>query len=215
MERARTHLISLKPAARIGQSIKASPLGGAALMLTMSLWAISQPEAIAKPAAAPPAALAITPERRALLDTIRYAEGTWKGGRPEGYRVIYGGSLCNSLRRHPEKTVHRRYTSAAAGAYQFLPKTWKEVSKALKLTDFEAPSQDRAALYLVQRRGVLGNLDRHGLNANTLAALAKEWASLPNQRGASHYGQPVKSSQELISFYKTSLKHHRQPAQGA
>jgi len=155
------------------------------------------------------------PQRRALLDTIRYAEGTWRGGRPEGYRVIYGGSLCTSLRRHPEQIVHRRYTSAAAGAYQFLPSTWKAVAKTLKLTNFEAPSQDMAALYLVQRRGVLGSLDRHGLNATTLAALAKEWASLPNRRGASHYGQPVKSSKELISFYNASLARNRQPSQGA
>lgn len=35
-----------------------------------------------------PGAHTITPQRRALLDTIRYAEGTWKGGSPEGYRVL-------------------------------------------------------------------------------------------------------------------------------
>lgn len=182
---------------------------------SLALGPIPQPVAIAKPAVASRPPYAITPERRALLDTIRYAEGTWRGGRPEGYRVIYGGSLCSSLRRHPEQFVHRRYTSAAAGAYQFLPSTWKAVAKTLKLTNFEAPSQDMAALYLVQRRGVLGNLDRHGLNATTLAALAKEWASLPNRRGASHYGQPVKSSKELISFYNASLVRNRQPSQGA
>ena len=193
-----------------GNSLAAEPLTQA-----LALGPMRQPVAIAKPAAAPRLPFAITPERRALLDTIRYAEGTWRGGRPEGYRVIYGGSLCSSLRRHPEQTVHRRYTSAAAGAYQFLPSTWKAVAKTLKLTNFEAPSQDMAALYLVQRRGVLANLDRHGLNAPTLAALAKEWASLPNRRGASHYGQPVKSSKELISFYNASLVRNRQASQGA
>ena len=31
---------------------------------------------------------AITPERRALLNTIRYAEGTWKDGRDLGYRTL-------------------------------------------------------------------------------------------------------------------------------
>ena len=67
----------------------------------LALGPMRQPVAIAKPAAAPRLPFAITPERRALLDTIRYAEGTWRGGRPEGYRVIYGGSLCSSLRRHP------------------------------------------------------------------------------------------------------------------
>ena len=33
----------------------------------------------------------ITPERRAMLNTIRFAEGTWKGGLDVGYRVMFGG----------------------------------------------------------------------------------------------------------------------------
>ena len=33
----------------------------------------------------------ITPERRALLNTIRFAEGTWTAGSPVGYRMLYGG----------------------------------------------------------------------------------------------------------------------------
>ena len=205
----------IKAAGLTALGLTGAGLSVAAESTPLALGPILQPVAIARPAAGSRLPFAITPQRRALLDTIRYAEGTWRGGRPEGYRVIYGGSLCTSLRRHPEQIVHRRYTSAAAGAYQFLPSTWKAVAKTLRLTNFEAPSQDMAALYLVQRRGVLGNLDRHGLNANTLAALAKEWASLPNRRGASHYGQPVKSSKELISFYNASLVRNRQPGQGA
>ena len=35
----------------------------------------------------------ITPERRAMLNTIRFAEGTWKGGLDVGYRVMFGGGL--------------------------------------------------------------------------------------------------------------------------
>ena len=151
---------------------------------SLALGPIRQPMAIAQPAATSQRPYAITPQRRALLDTIRYAEGTWRGGRPEGYRVIYGFSLCTGLRRHPEQIVHRRYTSAAAGAYQFLPSTWKAVAKTLRLPNFEAPSQD-------------------------MAALAKEWASLPNQRGASHYGQPVKDSKEPLAFSGSSTPERR------
>ena len=33
----------------------------------------------------------MTPERRALLNTIRYAEGTWTNGEDKGYRTLYGG----------------------------------------------------------------------------------------------------------------------------
>ena len=38
----------------------------------------------------PASPYAITPERRALLNTIRFAEGTWKNGRDLGYRILYG-----------------------------------------------------------------------------------------------------------------------------
>nr|WP_225867621.1 glycoside hydrolase family 104 protein [Cyanobium sp. NIES-981] len=152
----------------------------------------------------------ITPERRALLDTIRYAEGTWKDGRPEGYRVLYGGQLFHSLERHPEITVRRRYTSAAAGAYQFLPHTWREVSRRLGLRSFEPHNQDQAALYLVQRRRALGLFDRQGLGAEVMARLAPEWASLPARHGGSYYGQPVKSVQELSRFYQGALARARQ-----
>ena len=149
---------------------------------------------------------ALTPRRRALLATIRYAEGTWTGGSARGYRLLYGGGLFASLSRHPQITVRRRYVSAAAGAYQFLPPTWNQVARRLGLRDFGPRNQDMAALYLVERRGALATLDRHGLNGRVLERLAPEWASLPNRRGASAYGQPVKSAQELQQFYASSLQ---------
>jgi len=158
---------------------------------------------------AEPGPYALTPERRALLDTIRYAEGTWTGGRADGYRMLYGGSLVETLNRHPEVVVRRRYTSAAAGAYQFLPDTWHGVARQLGLTSFEPHNQDQAALHLIQRRGALNLFDRNGLTADVLARLAPEWASLPAHHGGSYYGQPVKQRQELISFYQSSLVRHR------
>ncbi len=84
----------------------------------------------------------LTPERRALLSTIRFAEGTWLGGSREGYRVLYGGGRFDDLRRHPEVEVRRRYVSAAAGAYQFLPQTWRAAARDLGLPDFGPASQD-------------------------------------------------------------------------
>ena len=55
-----------------------------------------------------PRVFAITPERRALLNTIRYAEGTWKEGADIGYRVMFGGSLMKTLDRQPDRV---NYTS--------------------------------------------------------------------------------------------------------
>lgn len=160
-------------------------------------------------AALTPGEYAITPERRALLNTIRYAEGTWIGGSQEGYRVLYGGGRFDDLARHPEITVVRRYRSAAAGAYQFLPTTWQEAARRLGLRDFQPASQDQAALYLVEKRGALQRFDRAGLAPDVLARLAPEWASLPTLAGGSHYGQPVKAVAELQRFYSDQLLRQR------
>lgn len=152
----------------------------------------------------------LTPERQALLATIRYAEGTWKNGSEEGYRTLYGGGRFESLERHPDIEVHRRYVSAAAGAYQFLPATWKSAARELNLNDFSSVSQDQAALHLVQRRGALQRFDREGLTPEVLATLAAEWASLPTLAGSSTYGQPVKGHQDLQDFYAAQLEKQRQ-----
>ena len=105
----------------------------------------------------------ITPERRALLNTIRFAEGTWKDGKDLGYRILYGGGQFQDLSRHPERVVVKRYTSAAAGAYQFLPTTWQEVANRLDLPSFAPEHQDQAALHLVKKRGALQEIDRLSL----------------------------------------------------
>ena len=148
----------------------------------------------------------LTPERRALLNTIRYAEGTWKDGKDQGYQIMYGGGKFQDLSRHPEKVVKKRYMSAAAGAYQFLPTTWKGLAKELKLNSFEPKHQDQAALHLVKRRGALQEIDRSGLTPKAMAKLAPEWASFPTWAGRSAYGQPVKSHQELARFYSSNLR---------
>ena len=124
------------------------------------------------------------------MNTIRYAEGTWKNGTDRGYQVMYGGGQFQDLSRHPETIVVRRYTSAAAGAYQFLPTTWKGVAKELNLSSFEPHHQDQAALHLVKRRGALKEVDRKGLTKAAMDKLAPEWASFPNISGRSAYGQP-------------------------
>ena len=151
----------------------------------------------------------ITPERRALLNTIRYAEGTWKDGRDLGYRVLYGGGLFRDLSRHPERVVVKRYTSAAAGAYQFLPSTWQETARSLNLPSFAPRHQDQAALHLVNRRGALQEVDRHGLTRAAMNRLAPEWASFPTHAGRSAYGQPVKTHAELLAFYRSNLQQLR------
>jgi len=153
---------------------------------------------------------AITPERRALLNTIRYAEGTWAQGSDLGYRILFGGSVIDSLDRHPNRVMRTaRYASAAAGAYQFMPFTWAMAARALGLAVFHPEAQDQAALFLVQRRGALSLADQGQLTPQLVALLAPEWASFPTLRGGSYYGQPVKRFAELKRFYDENLTRLR------
>lgn len=162
----------------------------------------------------PPAApriFAITPERRALLNTIRYAEGTWANGEDRGYWIMFGGGLMPSLDRHPDRVVRSaRYASAAAGAYQFMPPTWAMVTRSLGLPThghkaFGPHVQDQAAIYLIQRRGALALADRGEFTPDLANRLAPEWASFPTLAGRSFYGQPVKRYDELRRFYEANL----------
>lgn len=161
--------------------------------------------------AAAPRIYAITPERRALLNTIRYAEGTWANGEDRGYWIMFGGGLMPSLDRHPDRVVRSaRYASAAAGAYQFMPPTWAMVTRSLGLRThgpqaFGPNVQDQAAIYLIQRRGALALADRGEFTPDLANRLAPEWASFPTLAGRSFYGQPVKRYEELRRFYVANL----------
>ena len=152
----------------------------------------------------------ITPERRAILNTIRFADGTWKGGHDLGYRVMFGGGLMPSMDRHPNRVIYSsRYASAAAGAYQFMPFTWDMVKRRLGVRGFGPEVQDQGALFLIQRRKALGLTD-HGVMTPQLAAkLAPEWASFPTLRGRSFYGQPVKRFTNLQGFFNLNLAQLR------
>ena len=157
-----------------------------------------------------PRIFAITPERRALLNTIRYAEGTWKEGADIGYRVMFGGSLMKTLERHPDRINYTSgYASAAAGAYQFMPATWRLAVRALDLVGFGPHAQDQAALYLIQRRGALPLADGGVLTKELAAKLAPEWASFPTLRNRSYYGQPVVRYGRLKRFYEANLARLR------
>ena len=156
---------------------------------------------------------ALTPERRALLNTIRFAEGTWARGADLGYRVMFGGGLMSGLERHPDRVIYSgRYASAAAGAYQFMPFTWTMASRTLNLQGFGPEVQDQAALFLIQRRGALQLADEGVFTPELAAKLAPEWASFPTLAGYSYYGQPVKRYNVLKTFYEQNLAQLRASA---
>jgi len=64
------------------------------------------------------------PNVQAFLALIRWTEGA-------GYQTFFGGGIINDLDDHPRIAITRNLggkpvTSTAAGAYQFLSKTWDE-----------------------------------------------------------------------------------------
>jgi len=135
-----------------------------------------------------------SPSLRAFLAVIRAGEGT---SDPDGYRRHYGGTLFESFADHPRKTITAgRWTSTAAGAFQFLSRTWDECAKALALPDFSPDSQDLAAVFLIRRRGALPDALAGRLDA-AIAKCAKEWASLPG----SPYGQPTRTLKQAHATY--------------
>lgn len=144
----------------------------------------------------------------ALLRTIRYAEGTWKGGSSAGYRTLYGGGSFNDYTRHPGILVVKYPPSDAAGAYQFKEATWNRVRQFIGLRDFSPVEQDRAAVWLVRRRLSSSQealIDEGVLTHDAMAQLSPEWAAFPLHSGYSYYGQPVKSHGDLQAFFSRQL----------
>ena len=213
-----TRLLSARVAIALAGLCLSATAAPALATETSDPWASAVPQTVVPPLAVlpplpPPAPrlFAVTPERQALLNTIRYAEGTWKNGERIGYHVMFGGSLTPSLDRHPNRVNYSaRYASAAAGAYQFMPFTWDMIVQKLGFRDFQPEAQDQGALFLIQRRGALHLVDRGEFTPELAARLAPEWASFPTLAGRSFYGQPVKRYDELRRFYQENLSQLRQ-----
>jgi muramidase (phage lysozyme) len=132
------------------------------------------------------------PNVQRALASIRAAEGTARYTDP--YSVGFGGRQIQSLDAHPgtlsafsDNSGNRKKTSAA-GAYQFLNRSWGDMSRNLGLKDFGPENQDIAAIGLLDRSGALDNVLAGDVNG-FVADANGTWASLPG----SPYNQPTKS----------------------
>ncbi|MGZ3478260.1 MAG: glycoside hydrolase family 24 protein, partial [Polyangiales bacterium] len=138
----------------------------------------------------------VSSSRKALLDTIAYAEGT-RGYSQDGYNVLFNFVTISSCNSHPNRTIcSGGYCSTAAGRYQFLTTTWN----SLKLPNFRPENQTQGAMTLIAWRKATVPSDRP-LTAtefsNVMDRISYEWASLPPGR----YGQPMKSMSTLRAQY--------------
>ena len=139
----------------------------------------------------------LTPNRRAMLDTIAFAEGT--GDR---YDYLYGYGTFDVNGPHPNITVTSGgYSSTAAGRYQFLYSTWQDTIPKIPEPDIMLPAnQDQAALQRINDRGALEEVDNGNIE-DAILKLNQEWASFPG----SPYGQPTRSMAELLSYFSDRM----------
>lgn len=147
----------------------------------------------------------LSPSTNALLHMIAFAEGT-----EHRYDVFFTHArVTNNCDKHPRK-IHSSggLSSDAAGRYQFLSGTWSSAADNLSLTDFRSPSQDRAAVYLIERiRGVKDHAETQASFtgfSRWMAKLTNEWASIPgNSYGQAQKGLTVRV---LWEAYRSALK---------
>jgi lysozyme len=148
---------------------------------------------------------------QAFLWMIRVAEGTSKS---TGYQSQWPSrefDISNPKRSdgtinpayqfkdHPKEVrTANGIPSSAAGAYQFLYKTWVNCKTVLGLPDFGPQSQDRAAIYLLSLNNSIEDIKK-GNFAEALYKNRKTWASLP---GANYPGQGMRSYDLLVNVYK-------------
>jgi len=146
---------------------------------------------------------------RAFLWAIRYGEGT-QGD--DGFQTLFGGKLFTGKDRklhtfddfadHPRLKVTVRLkkggtlTSTAAGAGQFLERTWDGLVKQYGFSDFSPPNQELGMVALIAGRGALTDVIV-GNWRDAVMKCSKEWASLPG----SPYGQPVVTMDDFKREY--------------
>lgn len=143
-----------------------------------------------------------------LSGVIRYAEGT---SGDAGYTTQFTGTQFTDTSKHPRQIRSSgRFSSDAAGAYQFLSTTWDGAKNALGLTDFSPQSQEKAGRWLTQNRGVDPDAVYTTIEEfkGAMDKLAPEWAGLPYSKpsakggnGSSYHGQGGKSLEELWKIY--------------
>ncbi len=177
-----------------------------------------------------------TPEQKAMLKAISFAEGTSKG-----YGIIYGGANVPELERG-ELTVSEvlemqrtgkvkgrnvgykrdKHNSDATGKYQFMSYTLKEEIRKQGISPnekFTPALQDKLILGRISslRRVTPELLKKEGMSTKVLDRLAPEFASFPySPKGnRSYYGQPVKSPQSIQNAYKQALGTTSQQSQTA
>ena len=138
---------------------------------------------------------AITAERRAFLNLIRYLVLTWDEGNDSGY-------LAQGIAQ-----------AEAIGAYQITTKAYEQAlldlwgSKRNKQNESVAPVvQDQVALYLVDKSGALTQIDKAFAGEEEMNAAIAAVASLfPVQASKVNKAKTTLAGVSAFSFYSTNI----------
>ena len=162
----------------------------------------------------------ISKNAKALLNTIRWAEGTLK---PDGYNTWFGGRSDMDLtsmtinevvaeqkkRLSSGEATYGKYTSAAVGAYQMMkPEAFAAAAGLTGDSKFTPENQDKMAIagYMMGQAGMSAEEIDAPISRAQIAKMAPVWASLPMMNGQSRYGQPVKRYEDLVAVYEQNQK---------
>jgi muramidase (phage lysozyme)/murein DD-endopeptidase MepM/ murein hydrolase activator NlpD len=110
-----------------------------------------------------------TSNLRAFADVISYSEGTER----YGYGTYFGGGQFDNSQPHPQRVLNG---SSAAGRYQFMPDTWKDIHNG-KNPPMTVAAQDAAFISLLKGKGAYEDV----LNGNFEQAFKKvayTWSSV-------------------------------------
>lgn len=116
----------------------------------------------------------------------------------KAYRRMFGGDLFDVPPWNHPRMLHTAngLSSTAAGAYQFVVRTWDELVEEYDFPDFSPQCQDLAAIALIHRRDAIEDARSGNLN-EAIRKCCKEWASLPY----SPYGQPRRTLAQAIETF--------------
>ena len=117
----------------------------------------------------------------AFLALIRSVENKGVSG-PQIYHKSYGGHSFMKMSDHPRKEYRAwGHKSDAAGAYQIRAATFDDAKRHGIVHDFSPQSQDRVAVWLIQRAGASTYITAGDFHSAYML-LHGTWSALPGGR---------------------------------
>lgn len=125
-----------------------------------------------------------------LLNTIAKGEsnGNYNAyfGNAGNSTIVFTNMPISDVIKWQENFIIQGNPSNAVGKYQFIEPTLKDLVRTLSIekhSKFDAKLQDRLAIALIERRGVLDFVNNKISRQEFAHNLSKEWAALPKAIG--------------------------------